>query len=83
MASRKMTFTLPEDLAARLLKRVPARGRSKYVADALARKLNERERRLIRACDAANRGAAVRAVEREFDALEDVIAEPWDDASSR
>ena len=53
------------------------KGRLEYVADALAWKLNERERRLIRACEAVNKSAAVRAVEREFDALEDVIAEPW------
>ena len=36
MATRKMTFSLPSGLAVQFLKRVPARERSRYVADALA-----------------------------------------------
>ncbi len=48
MAMRKMTFTLPEDLAARFVRRVPARERSRYLSEALAEKLSERERRKIR-----------------------------------
>jgi hypothetical protein len=78
-----MTFTLPEDLAGRFLRRVPARERSRYVADALADKLAEREKRLIRACKIANQDPKVREIEREFDALTDEIAEPWDDAPTR
>lgn len=78
-----MTFTLPEGVANRLLKRVPARERSHYVADALAQKLRDRESRLVRSCDAANQSAAVRTVEREFDAIEDAIAEPWHDSATR
>lgn len=83
MATRKMTFSLPEKLAAELVKRVPARGRSRYVADALAGKLKERDRVLARAAEVANRSRSVRRIEREFDALRDELAEPWDDTPSR
>ena len=83
MATRKMTFTLPADLAAQFLRRVPARDRSRYVADALAEKLAEREKRLIRACDIVNRDPGVREIETEFDTLQDEIIEPWEDAPSR
>jgi len=83
MASRKMTFTLPEDLAARFVRRVPARGRSRYVADALANKLAEREKRLIRACEIVNEDPEVKKIEKEFDALRDEITEPWEDTPSR
>ncbi len=83
MAARKMTFTLPAELAARFLRRVPARDRSRYVADALAEKLAEREKQLIRACDIVNRDPGVREIEKEFNTLQDEIIEPWEDAPSR
>jgi hypothetical protein len=87
MASRKLTFTLPEDLASRFTRRVPARERSRYVADALADKLAERERHLIQACEIANQDPEVREIEREFDRLSDAIGdampEPWQDAAAR
>jgi hypothetical protein len=83
MASQKMTFTLPEDLAMRFVKRVPARDRSRYVADAIADKLAEREKRLIRACEIANQDPEIREIEKELDALTDEIVEPWDDAPAR
>jgi hypothetical protein len=83
MASRKMTFTLPDDLASSFARRVPARERSRYVADAIAEKLAERERRLIRACEIANQDPGLREIEQEFDALTDGIAEPWEDAPAR
>jgi metal-responsive CopG/Arc/MetJ family transcriptional regulator len=83
MAARKMTFTLPEDLATRFMKRVAARDRSRYVAAALAEKLSQREKRLIRACEIVNRDPAVREIEEEFDALNDPIAEPWENAPTR
>jgi len=63
MARRKMTFTLPEALVTRFLQRVPARDRSRYVADALAEKLAERERQLIHACEVANGIPDVAAIE--------------------
>lgn len=83
MASRKMTFTFPEDLASQFLRRVPPRDRSRYLAEALAEKLKKRERQLIRSCEIANRAADVLAIEREFDAIEDDTTEPWTDAPSR
>ena len=83
MATRKMTFSLPERLAAELVKRVPARNRSSYVAGALSRQLRERGRILARAAAVANRSRAVKAVEKEMDALGDEWAEPWDDSTTR
>jgi hypothetical protein len=82
MASRKMTFTLPDELAAQFTRRVPARERSHYVAQALAEKLSERERNLISACDIANGDLEVRAIENEFDSLPDEVAEPWTNDSA-
>jgi hypothetical protein len=83
MASRKMTFTLPDELASSFTKRIPARDRSRYVADAIADKLAEREKRLILACEIANQDPEVREIEREFDALTDAMPEPWEDAAAR
>jgi hypothetical protein len=82
MASRKMTFSLPEDLASSFTRRVPARDRSRYVADALAEKLAEREKRLIQACEIANHDSQVREIELDFDALSDAMPEPWEDAAA-
>jgi ubiquinone biosynthesis protein UbiJ len=83
MPSRKMTFTLPDDLAISFTRRVPARDRSRYVADAIADKLAERERRLIQACEIANQDTDVREIERDFDRLSDAMPEPWEDAQAR
>lgn len=83
MATRKMTFTLPDDLASRFLRAVPSRDRSRYVTEAIAAKLREREERLIRACEAANSDPDVHAIEAEWDALPEEIAEPWNDAPAR
>jgi metal-responsive CopG/Arc/MetJ family transcriptional regulator len=80
MPSRKFTFTLPEDLASEFLRRVPASGRSQYVATAIAAKLREREQQLARACEVANKSADVHAIEVSFDALadhSDTVQEPW------
>lgn len=83
MATRKMTFSLPTALAAQFVKHVSARKRSRYVAEALAAKLQERDRMLARAAEVANRSRQVRALEREFDRLGPEPEEPWDDAASR
>jgi metal-responsive CopG/Arc/MetJ family transcriptional regulator len=80
MASRKLTFTLPQDLAAEFLRRVPASLRSQYVATAIADKLREREAQLVRACETANNSSDVREIESSFDALadeSDAVQEPW------
>ena len=86
MASRKMTFTIPEELAGQLLRRVPARDRSRYVTDAIAAKLRDREQRLIRACEIANGDPDALAIERDWDALADKtdkVTEPWNDTQTR
>jgi hypothetical protein len=80
MASRKLTFTLPQELAAEFLRRVPPTMRSQYVATAIADKLREREAQQVRACEAANSSADVREIENSFEALTDeadVVQEAW------
>ena len=74
-----MTFTLPEELANQFVRQVSARDRSRYVAEAIGEKLAERNRQLIRACEVANQDADVAAIEREWDAMTDPVAEPWKD----
>ena len=69
MATRKMTFTVREDIATQFVSRVPAGERSRYLAEALREKLAASDRLLIEACMAANRDTNVRAIEKEFDAL--------------
>ena len=83
MATRKMTFSLPTALAAQFIKRVSARERSRYIAEALAARLRERDQMLARAAEVANRSRQVLAIERDFDKLEAEILEPWDEAPSR
>ncbi len=83
MVKRKMTFTLPEELAVQFVRRVPARHRSRYLAEALSQKLSERDRQLIRACEIANQDPEVRAIEKEFDAISGEIAEPWSQSPAR
>ena len=78
-----MTFTIPEDLALQFVRRIPARERSRYLADALSEKLAARERVLIEACKSANSDPEVRAIEKEFDAITDEAAEPWTRTASR
>jgi hypothetical protein len=78
-----MTFTLPEDVASQLLRRVPARDRSRYVTQAIVARLLEREQRLIQACETANNDREVQSIEGEWEALRDEIAEPWSDAPAR
>ncbi len=80
MASRKLTFTLPQELAADFLHRVPPSLRSQYVATAIADKLRERDAQFARACEAANNSADVREIEDSFDSLadeSDAVLEPW------
>ncbi len=49
----------------------------------LAEKPKERERQLVRACDGVNLSRDIRAVEREFDAIEEGVGEPWDEPTPR
>ena len=77
MATRKMTFSVPEPLALQLLRRVPSRNRSRFVSEAVAARLEEGEVALIRACEIANQDLDVAEIEKEFDGIDDAVAEPW------
>ncbi len=77
MAVRKMTFSVPEPLAAQFLRRVASRDRSRFVSEALAARLAERDAALIRACEIANQDLDVAEIENEFDGIPDQMAEPW------
>ena len=83
MAMRKMTFTIPDEVAAPFLRVVPSARRSKFVADALRRSLKDRENALAAACDAVNADAKLNALVEEWQAVNDPIEEPWDDAAAR
>ena len=83
MAKRKMTFTLPEELAAQFVREVPSRHRSGYLAEALAQKLSERERRLIRACQIANTDPEVKTIEKEFGTIAEDLSKPWTGGKAR
>jgi len=83
MAVRKMTFSLPEELASRLVKRVPARERSRFLAQVLEKSLREDDESLIRACLMANQDPDVKAIEQEWGEICDAIEEPWSDAPAR
>ncbi len=45
--------------------------------------LSKRDAELIRACRVANEDPEVTAIEREMDALNDPIEEPWDEPAPR
>jgi metal-responsive CopG/Arc/MetJ family transcriptional regulator len=80
MASRKLTFTLPEDLAAEFLRRIPSSNRSQYVATAIRARLRDREEQLARACEVANSAADLLNIEADFDGFADEVdrvQEPW------
>ncbi len=77
MAMRKLTFSVPEPLAAQFLRRVASRDRSRFVSEALAALLEERDAQLIRACEMANQDLDVVELEKEFDGIGDEMAEPW------
>lgn len=83
MASRKMTFTLPEELARQFVRHVPARERSRYLAEALNEKLLERERQLLEACRKANEDPEVRKIEEELDGITDEVSGSWNNSSTR
>jgi len=74
---KKMTFSVPEQLAVQFLRTVASRDRSRFVSDALAAQLEERNAALVRACETANQDMDVAEIEKEFDGLGDEMAEPW------
>ena len=77
MAMRKMTFSVPEPLAVQFLRRVGSRDRSRFVSEAVAARLEERDVALVRACEIANQDLDVAEIEKEFDGIGDEMAEPW------
>ena len=77
MAIRKMTFSVPEQLAAQFMRRVPSRDRSRFVSEALAAHLEARDLQLIRACEVANEDLDALEIEKDFDGIRDEMAEPW------
>jgi hypothetical protein len=83
MAARKMTFSIPEDLARRLVRRVPARERSRFVVQALENRMAGEDAELVAACLAANKNPVVRREESGWVAMTSSIEEPWDDAVTR
>jgi hypothetical protein len=72
-----MTFSVPESLAMQFLRSVASRDRSRFVSEALAARLQERDAALIRACEIANQDLDVAEIEKELDAIGDAMAEPW------
>ena len=82
MAMRKMTFTIPDEVATPFLRVVPSARRSKFVADALKKTLKDREDALIAACDAVNADPALNNLVDEWQAVNDPIEEPWDESAS-
>jgi hypothetical protein len=83
MAVIKMTFSLPAELANQLVKRVPTRERSRFLARVLEKSLREDDELLIRSCLSANEDPDVRAIEQEWEQIPDTIKEPWSDAPAR
>ena len=83
MATRKMTFSLPEDLARRLVRRVPARERSRFLASVLEKSLTNEDEILKRSCLLANQDPDARQIEEEWDRIQDGLEEPWRDAPPR
>ena len=77
-----MTFSLPSELANQLVKRVPARERSRFLAKALEKSLLEDDAALVRSCLLANEDPEVHQIEQEWDAIRDPIEEPWEKTSS-
>ena len=71
MAIRKMTFSVPEQLAVQFLRRIPSRDRSRFVSEALEAQLEARDHQLIRAFEAANADLDVAEIEKEFDGIRD------------
>ena len=78
-----MTFSLPEDLASKFVRRVPSRERSQFISRALEQRLSAEDQELIEACLEANNDPDIQAIESEFDRLEDDIDEPWSHTPSR
>jgi len=71
MATKKMTFTFPEEMAVSFIRRVGPSRRSKFVVEAVAAKMHEREAAFEAACDALEGNAALASLASDMDALND------------
>ena len=67
--TRKVTFTLPTDLADRFNRQVRSLDRSAFVAEAIAERMEARRQRLIASCVAANASPEDAVLRHEMDAL--------------
>jgi metal-responsive CopG/Arc/MetJ family transcriptional regulator len=89
MAMRKMTFTIPDEIATPFLREVPAARRSEVVAEALKRTLasrktkQEQDAELVAACDAVNADPELNALMDDWQAASDPIEEPWNEPAPR
>jgi len=86
---RKMTFTIPDEIATPFLREVPAARRSEVVAEALKRTLasrktkQEQDAELVAACDAVNADPELNALMDDWQAASDPIEEPWNEPAPR
>jgi hypothetical protein len=83
MATKKVTFTLPEELVAPFLRRIGPSRRSNFVAEAIAAKLRELDRILAETCEAANKDPETQAIQRQLAALPRTLTEAWDPKCSK
>jgi hypothetical protein len=74
----RQTFTLPEDTFLRFASVVPEGKRSSTVARLLEEEAKRQEDVLARACQAANKNTGLHKLEKDFQALEDTVLEPFD-----
>lgn len=82
--TRKVTFTLPIDLADRFNRQVRSMDRSTFAAEAIADRMEMRRQRLVASCIAANADPDDAALQSESDALaRDGIDEyvPWGEST--
>jgi hypothetical protein len=71
MATKKITFSLPEALGVQLLRTAASRDRSRFVSETVAERLEERDNALIRACEVANQDQDVAEIEKDLDGISD------------
>ena len=77
MANLRMTISLPEDLAVRFVRTVPANRRSHYIAELLEEELGDPEQMLRDACDALKNDPDDLQVQRDMASLPDTVSEEW------
>jgi hypothetical protein len=82
MGMRQVTFEIPDDVAERFDREVPASEQSSVVAKLLLRasrpKLTEEQWAAV--CEAANNDPETQEIEREMAALPDTMTEEWNDS---